>query len=136
MNMEQAVDDILDLFKAAWDATGHEVLYEQTRDQRDTSTSPWAVVLVRHEDGFQDTLGGQGNSSFIRLGSIQVDIHIPSATGLPVGYQLAKVVADAYEGVTSPNGVWFRRVRVNEMGRDGSFFILKVLANFEYYETK
>lgn len=136
MTFEEATDEVLDLFKAAWDPTGYDAFYDDVRDQRDETKDPWSLVLVRHASGFQNTLGGKGNRSFLRLGVLIVTIHTPSASGLSSGYQLAKVVADAYEGVSSPNGVWFRNVRINELGRDGSFYRINVLADFEYHETK
>ena len=132
----EANDDILTLLKAVWDPTGHAMNYDNVREQRENDQSPWAWVAVRHVAGQQDTLGGQGYRLFLRIGLITVTINTPSSSGLSEGYNLAKVVADAYEGVTSPNGVWFRNVRINELGRDGAFFQTNVLVDFEYYEQK
>lgn len=136
LTYKQANDDILALLKAAWDTTGHKMFWEGVRDQRETDQLPWATVVVRHATGQQDTLGGIGNRQFVRLGTMVVSIYTPSSSGLSEGYNLAKVVADAYEGVSSPNGVWFRNVRVNELGREGTFFQTNVVVDFEYYETK
>ncbi len=132
----QANDEILALLKTVWDPTGHKLFYEDVRDQRDEDQSPWAMVVVRHAAGQQDSLGGRGRRSFLRLGVAIITIHTPSGSGLSNAYALAKVVADAYEGVSSPNGVWFRNVRVNELGRFGTFFQTNVLIDFEYTETK
>lgn len=137
MTHEEAVDEMLDMFKTAWDTTGHQAFYEQVRDQRDMSKDPWAEVFIRHNFGNQDSLGGKGNRSFLRIGFVQVKIHTPSVFGLSSKYRLAKVVADAYEGKSSQSGkVWFRRVRINEEDRDGMFYPVNVFADFEYYETK
>lgn len=136
LTYEQANDDMLSLLKAAWDQTGYMIHWEGIRDQRDTDMSPWATVVVRHATGQQDTLGGAGSRQFLRRGTILVGINTPSTSGLSEAYQLAKVVADAYEGVASPNGVWFRNVRINENGRNGTFNQMNVVVDFEYYETK
>lgn len=136
LTFAQANDDILALLKAAWDPTGHEMFYDDIREQRETDQTPWAQVVVRHAAGQQDTLGGVGNRSFLRLGVVIVTINTPSGSGLSTAYTLAKVVADAYEGVSSPNGVWFRNVRINELGRDGTFYRTNVLIDFEYGEMK
>lgn len=136
LTYDQATNEILTLLKTAWDTTGHQMDWENTREQRETDNSPWASVVVRHVSGQQDSLGGLGFRSFIRFGVLIVTIRIPSGSGLSTGNTLAKVVADAYEGVSSPNGVWFRNVRINEQGRDGSNFVINVLADFEYTETK
>ena len=136
LTYEQANDDMLTLLKTAWDPTGYTMHWEGVRDQRDTDMSPWATVVVRHATGQQDTLGGVGSRQFLRLGTMVVTINTPSSSGLSEGYNLAKVVADAYEGISSPNGVWFRNVRINELGREGTFFQINVVVDFEYYETK
>ncbi len=136
LTFAQANDDILALLKAVWDPTGHEMFYDDIREQRETDQTPWAQVVVRHAAGQQDTLGGVGNRSFLRLGVVIVTINTPSGSGLSTAYALAKVVADAYEGVSSPNGVWFRNVRINELGRDGTFYRTNVLIDFEYSEMK
>lgn len=135
LTYKQAVDEILSILKAAWDPTGHKMFYENTRDQRETDMSPWATVIVRHAAGQQDTLGGVGNRQFLRSGIVLVTINIPSTSGLSEAYNLAKVVTDAFEG-SSSSGVWFRNVRINELGREGSFFQTNVVIEFEYYETK
>ena len=136
IRMKDAVDEILAIFKTAWDSTGHKAFYENTRDSREEDLSPWAEVVVRHAAAQQDTLGGSGNRSFVRLGALVVTINTPSSSGLSEGYNLANVVTDAYEGVSSPSGIWFRNVRVNELGREGTFFQLNVTVDFEYYELK
>lgn len=136
LTFAQANDNILALLKAAWDPTGHEMFYDDIREQREMDQTPWAQVVVRHAAGQQDTLGGIGNRSFLRLGVVIVTINTPSGSGLSTAYALAKVVADAYEGVSSPNGVWFRNVRINELGRDGTFYRTNVLIDFEYSEMK
>lgn len=132
----QAFDEINIMLKEVWDPTGHQLFYEDVRDQKSTDKSPWATVVVRHAAGQQDTLGGRGNRSFLRLGVLIVTINTPSGSGLSEAYALAKVVSDAYEGASSPNGVWFRNVRINELGRDGTFYQTNVLVDFEYHETK
>lgn len=132
----QANDEVLAQLKAVWDLTTYKLFYEDVRDQKETDMSPWATVVVRHAAGQQDSLGGRGNRSFLRLGVLIVTINTPSGSGLSEAYALAKVVADAYEGASSPNGVWFRNVRINELGRDGTFYQTNVLVDFEYTETK
>lgn len=136
LTYKQANDDILGLLKAVWDPTGHKMFWEGVRDDREIDQSPWASVVVRHAAGQQDTLGGVGRRQFLRLGNVIVTINTPSSSGLSEAYNLAKVVADAYEGISSPNGVWFRNVRINELGREGTFFETNVVVDFEYYETK
>jgi len=136
MTFGEAVDDINAMMLAAWTPTGHQLHWDNVRDQRDQSDNPWAVFVIRHATGQQDTLGGIGNRNFVRTGTAIATIFTPSGNGLSSSYALAKVVADAYEGQTSVNGVWFRNVRMQEIGRESQFYQINVLIDFEYNETK
>jgi len=136
LTYEQAYDEMLTLLKDAWDPTTYTMHWEGLDEDRDAGLDPWATVMVRHATGNQATLGGKGQRQFLRRGIVIIDLNTPSTSGLSQAYQLAKVVADAYEGVSSPNGVWFRNVRINENGRNGTFNRLSVVIDFEYYEIK
>jgi hypothetical protein len=133
----EARDDILTLFKTAWDTTGYTVVYDDLPgDIPDTST-PWARVTVRHQTGRQQTLVNDvGQRKFLREGVIIIQIFIPSGEGLSLIDSLAKIVADAFEGKSTTSGVWFRNVRLNEIGADGNWFNANVLIDFEYNELK
>lgn len=132
----EAVDDINAMMKTAWDTTGWDLHWDNVRTQRDTADEPWAAFVIRHATGVQDNLGGIGNRNFMRTGTAIASIFTPTGNGLSVSYALAKVVADAYEGQTSDNGVWFRNVRMQEVGRESQFYQTNVLIDFEYNETK
>lgn len=136
MTYEQAVDDIQTMLLNAWIVTGHKLFWESVRDQRETDNSPWASSTIRHTTASQDNLGGIGNMSFLRQGFVIVQVFTPVGNGLQESYQLAKVITDAFEGKSSPLGVWFRRIRINEIGKDGMFQQLNVIIEFEYNEVK
>jgi hypothetical protein len=136
LNYGQAIDDINTMMMVAWTTTGYTVHWDDVRDQRDISNSPWAVFIVRHATGNQDNLGGTGNRNFVRTGTAIASIFTPTGNGLSESYTLAKVVSDAYEGKSSDNGVWFKNVRIQEIGRESQFYHLNVLIDFEYSETK
>ncbi len=139
---EEAVDDILTMFKDAWDTTGFGVIYENVVAAEGstvppTSTDPWARVMVRHVTGNQSSLsGGLGTQRYTRTGVLIVQIFVPVGEGLSQALQLGKIVADAYEGKASPLQVWFRNVRVNEVGPDGDWYQVNTIANFTYDEVK
>lgn len=135
LTYEQAVDDMLTMIKTAWDTTGFDMFYEGVQGERSDSQTPWAVTNIRHLLGQQDTLGGV-TSSFLRDGNIIVEIYVPLGKGLRLGYQLAKVITDAFEGNASPGGVWFRNTRINEGGKEGSFEVISAFIDFQYYEEK
>lgn len=138
LTYKQAIDDISALFKTVWDTTGHEVFWESVREQREGDETSWASFVIRHGAGNQTSLGGQGGRTFERTGLIMIAIYVHTGKGLSESYTLAKLAADAYEGKASPNGVWFRNVRINEIGKERSatFHQINVLVDFEYTQVK
>ena len=142
-----ARDEILTVFKTAWDAgadtAGKVVIYPDAKNQvpktNDADSNPnlWARVSVIHDTGGQATLGGIGNRLFRREGSVTVQVFTPIGTGLSIADRVYKIVVDAFEGKTSASGnVWFRNVRVNEIGPEGSWFQTNIIIDFEYDERK
>ena len=135
ISMQQAVDDMSKIIndvkpcKLYWESV-------KVRESNLNYDLPWASVTIRHAAANQVTLGGIGQRSFLRNGTLIIAIFSPIGNGLQSGYELARLSATAYEGVASPNGVWFRNVRIQEIGRDGEYMQINVLADFEYTETK
>jgi hypothetical protein len=134
---DQANNDILDFFKAAWDPTGHIALYENVKGAKPTAQNPYAKLFVRHGPSNQASLSGAlGTSRFERQGIITVQIFIPNGQGLSEGYTLGKVVADAFEGKATPLQVWFRNVKLNEVGPSGEWYQFNATMEFNYDEVK
>lgn len=137
LTYSEAVDDIKSIVHTAWETTGNPPIHwESVKTDRSDSELAWMTFVTRHSTGSQTSLGGIGNRIFERSGLAIASIFSPIGKDLSESYLLAKVVADAYEGQTSENGVWFRNVRIQEIGRDGQFYHLNVLVDFEYTETK
>lgn len=143
-----AVDEILGLFKAAWDIgspaynSGTPLPVEW--DGQDTGsppdlTKPCARVFVRHVGSRQITFGETGNRRFNRRGIVTVQVFQPISDrrGLSVVQNLAIIARDAYEGKGTATGIWFRNVRSREVGADGrGWYQYNVTAEFEYDELK
>ena len=136
LTYEQANDDMLKMITDAWSVTGNKIYFESVQDDRETDTLPFYKVWIRHVDGGQRTLGGKGARLFDRKGFVRIEVYSRITNGLQESYQLAKVASDAYEGRSSDNGVWFRQVRIREMGKDGTFNRTDVIVDFEYHEMK
>ena len=136
ITFEQAVDDMQAMVLAAWTPTGHQIFWEAVQGDREVDDTAWAVSTIRHVAGRQQTLGGIGNRAFERNGVIFLQSVTRVGNGLQESYQLAKVMADGFEGKSSPNGVWFRNIRINEAGKDGAFTQTNVTIEFQYNEVK
>lgn len=136
LTFEEAIDDMQEMVLDAWTPTGHKVFWESVDADRETDDTAWLISTIRHVTGRQQTLGGVGGRAFQRTGIIFLQIYTRVGKGLQESYQLAKVLVDAFEGKSSPNGVWFRNVRINEVGKDGTFSQTNVTVEFQYNEVK
>jgi hypothetical protein len=139
-----ARDDILSLFYSAWNAgppsQGIAVVYDDTMGSTPKDGQPalpWARAVVKHLNGGQASLANfNGTSRYRRAGIFTVQVFTPYGGGLSLSDTLVSVIVNAFEGKASTNGVWFRQVRINEVGQDGLWYQTNVLINFEYDEVK
>ena len=141
LTRKEAIDEILGLFKTAWDTTGHgtRVKYDNVgkKSMPPAGQDPWARVVLRHTSASQVSLSGAvGTRRFQRNGILTIQVFEPPGKGLSGATDLPKIIQDAFEGVETASGVWFRDVTVNEIGPDGDFFQTNIVAFFEYDEVK
>lgn len=142
----QARDEINGLLKGAVDAynaanSAHvQVLAEDVQlkqsDKPDAGLAHFRGPYVKHNLGDSPTLGGVGHRRFTRAGVFIVQVMTPTGDGFTLGDALATVARNAYEGVSTPNGVWFRKVTTKEVGVSGGYYQVNVTGTFEYTETK
>lgn len=140
-SITQARDDILTRFRTEWLADGISagvpLVFEDFDVDLSASTAPWARVTVRHATGRQASLSNEaGKRTFRREGTVFVQIFTPFGDGLSLSDSLANIAARAFEGKETPFHVWFRNVRLNEIGRDGHWYNVNVLADYEYDELR
>ncbi len=144
---EEARDDILKLFKDAWDAAVlanpttiapiADVIFDDISQKPTDGELAWARVALRHDRGAQGSLADDvGNTRWDRFGTLFVQIFTVVGEGLVLSYQIAKILSDAYEGKTTPLAVWFRNVSIREIGPDGEWFQVNWSVDFEYEEVK
>lgn len=134
---KEATDEMKDLFIAAWDPTGYKVIWPDVREEKPLGREPFARFTVQHANSRQATLTGTtGSRTWERNGLLTIQIFTPIGKGLQDSYTLAKVTSDAYEGVRTQSGVWFRDVGINEIGKDGEWQQVNVTAEFTYNEIR
>jgi hypothetical protein len=96
---------------------------------------PWATAFIRHTQASQRTLADQvGKRRFLKLGTITVQIFVPVGGGLGKAEELSKVAKKAFEGKSTASAVWFRNVKIVEVGIEDPWYQVNVLADFEYDE--
>jgi hypothetical protein len=134
-------------FKTAWDANTPAVTPDSTVPQvyyegvgtagPGPQDAPWARASIRHTLGGQSTLSNEnGARRFEKSGIITIGIFTPFETGggLVLSENLAVIAKAAFEGKSTASNVWFRDVRINEVGADGPWFHVNVVAEFIYDE--
>ncbi len=142
--IDQAYDDIIGAFKTAWDAgvdtAELPVLYPNREgdppltDDSDSNPKGYAKLFIQHDSGFQATLSDSTALQRWRsTGIVTAQLFAGSATG-KLWTSFVKTVISAWRGVTTTNGVIFRRVAPVEVGIKGSYFQVNVIAAFEYDE--
>jgi hypothetical protein len=137
LTQEQATDEILTVFKAAWDTTGYDVFYENVREDPSVVNDPYATTQIRHVASRQATLAGyNGSRMFERVGRFVVQVFSPVGIGLSAGYDLGIILLNAFEGVATPGGVWFRNANFREIGRDSALFQWNFEVEFLYHEIR
>lgn len=142
-----AVDELLGLFKAHWDAEtpalngGSPVHVEWPGVDSGSPPppdKPYARVRVRHTSSQQLTFGPVGSRRFNRPGFVTVQVFAPLTRGFGLTFaeNLAIIARDAYEGRGTASGIWFRRSTVQDIGEDGTWHQMNVVVEFEYDEMK
>jgi len=141
--LSQARDDINGRLKAAVDAyntantTSIKIYSEDVEEPpQDAKVAQLRGPYVKHNLGDDQTLGPTGGRVFDRSGILIVQVMTPFGDGFTLADALATVARNAYEGVSTPNGVWFRKATVKEVGKTGGFYQTNVVANFEYTELR
>lgn len=137
MTADEARDQILQVFKDAWDPTGFVATYTDVAGEVPPSQSVWARAIVRHATGGQSTLSGPINGCVRQTygGTVYVQVFAPVGDGSTSAYDAAQIVLNAYKASHAKN-VWFRDVRINEVGTRGAFEQINVLAEFTYDDTR
>lgn len=142
---ETAQDFILAKFKTAWDAnaaaantvTGAVPDVEWPNvalpaPPLSSGNRPWARITVKHNQGWQRSLGEKGGRRFTHRGQVTVQVFSPAGKqGLVPANRLGKVALDAFEGEESSD-VWFQNAIQKEIGIDGNWVQVNVVADFQY----
>ena len=133
MTPNEAVDIIFGIFKAVWDP--RPAIYSDVGGKIPTSEGVWARATIRHAVGSQSSLGGIGSRKFTDKGTVIVQVFAPVGDGSTACYEAARLVQNAYRDARNPS-VWFRDVRMNEIGASGAFEQINVLATFSYDDVR
>ena len=144
-SMSQARDDVFKMFTDYWNANASfegsipEVRYAGTaKGPVPPAQKAWVRLTLQHTTGRQVSFGAPGSRRFERRGLIMLQVFVPtqSGQGLSEVETLATIALNSWEGKASPNGVWFRELRVEDVGEDGPWWNTNVMGSFVYDEVK
>jgi hypothetical protein len=148
LNEIQAREEILTMFHTAWTAQAGvlvggnppKILWQGKEEITPPLTDlGYARVTVLHNRSQQSSLAGEvGSIRWTRSGLVIIQCFGPINTGrgLDTSLALAKIAKDAFEGKSSPGGIWFRRCGINEIGPSNGWFQVNASAEFTYDEVK
>lgn len=119
--MAQADKEMAELFRQSWVVKkGWGVDWPNHKAGEYEADETWARWAIDYSGGDQTSMGGAGGRKFSKSGIIFVTVFSPLGAGLADARDAAQVAIDTYEGVRTPNDVWFRRVRIE---KEGSGFV-------------
>ena len=131
---DQGRDAILAPFKAVWvDGLNYPAQYtDRNGGEPPTTQTPWARAIVRHVNGNQASLSCEnGQARWGSQGTLYIQVFAPIGDGSKAAYDAAQALAQAYRGTRS-DLVWFRNIRINEVGTSGAFEQVNFICEFQY----
>lgn len=148
LQYDQARDEMLALFNAAWQANAGAIVspVPEVRWQgKEVPTKPdrtkfWAHVSIQSVIEQQATLSNcvvePGKKKYESAGLVFVQLFGPkmTATAYDDLQKLAIVARNAFRGKTTPGNVWFRNVRINTLKPEELFYRFNVVAEYEFDE--
>lgn len=128
-----ARDRILAPLKVIADAQSLYAIYDDTKKPVPTDGSiKWVRIQVRHRRGSRASLGRMdGTSKNTQAGFIFVEIYTPREDGLVDSDLLSAAFAASLRS-GADGDIWIGDVSEVEMGEDGNWFRVDVIAEFQY----
>lgn len=142
LTIATARDDALAVVKAAHDSNPpfNTTLLIWTDTPSDGPPKPgtdYVRVLFRHVESTQISMADATSKRiFERVGLLTLQGFFAGADGQSVSDAWAQVMLDSLEGLRSTGGIIFRNVRPVEIGNDGDWYNMNVLAEFEWDRSK
>lgn len=134
-DIAEARDTIYGFVYDAWTAGagGAELHYANVKSDLPGGDESWGKVSVAHADDFQATLSNEtGNRRYRAVGVVTVEVRTPWGDGDAASDALVKLLLNTFRDGGAAGGIEFRNARPNEIGQDGDWYQVNVIADFEY----
>lgn len=123
------------IVQACADSQGAIVVYPDVASEVPASKVVWWRATLHHNIGGQGSLAGDtGVKRWRRSGVMVVQVFAPIGGGMVQAYESAESLVRELQA--SSGCVWLRNVRLNEIGADGAFEQINVLADFTYDDVR
>lgn len=148
IEFDEVNDEVNALFLSAWNAgsaaiVGYipEIRWQgvQYRDLPDGSKF-WARLhketVIEEQASLSTCEGLPGQKKYTASGLVFVQLFCPKSEtrAFDLGQKLAKLTRNAFRGKSTPGKIWFRNVRINEIGPEQLYERFNVVTEFEYDE--
>lgn len=139
---QEACDIINTIALSGWNkavaSTPNTQIYFDDVDEGNTpsaSITNYCRVIIRHNDGFQSSLTGplEGKKCYTNTGVVTAQVSSKQGQGNSEARELANVIANEFR--LARERVWFRNVRINEIGSYGPYVRVNLLCDFTYDEV-
>lgn len=134
MTPDQARDEMLAVFKVAWDTTGLAAIYTDVPGSVPTGDAAWARVTIRHAEGGQTGFGATEVKRYTQGGTLTAQVFAPVGDGSTRAYALIQLLLLAFS--QARGSVWYRNQRFKEAGADGAFEQINFLTEFTYDDQR
>lgn len=131
----EARDAINALVTTAWNAAapGAPLLYDNLDSERPAVPAFFGRVTVRFFDGRLASLGNaSGGRVYRREGLVYVQVFTPHGKGLTQANVVSEALVRAIENPGATGNIWFRDAHASEIGSDGAYYQINVVARFQY----
>jgi hypothetical protein len=127
----EAVDEMMTIVTTAWNAhaDGAVLQYDNIESTRPQVPATFGRATVRHTAGQQITLGAVSLKR--RYGSLNLQIFVPQGDGqYEVRVLSDNILMDIEDA--NPQIVRLTDIQFNEVGEDGTYFQMNIIARFSY----
>jgi len=132
-SIDEAREIIYERFRTQW---GSRTIFTFENERfNEPENEAWVRVSVRNAQLPKKTLGGKGHRRFRRYGTINIQIFIPSGSGMADSGVLSQAALDIFEGENF-SGVDCNDGTPTELPIDGKWQPTLVEISFDYEETK
>jgi hypothetical protein len=132
LTISEARDEIFAIVNTAWGTRG-PIQWPDMANFDTPANGMWLRVTLKHQTGGQVSLSDAvGQKRWQRIGTLWMQVFTDRGDGLETNYGVCQEMLDAFQGVATAGGVWFRNTRINEVGVDGAFQLNNVLTQFQY----